>query len=69
MYEVAKNNEIDRRIGIGNNFKHKNFMEKSFSNGDLDNLPYFYFYFRTPFIFFIDFTSFAKCTNSIIKKQ
>jgi hypothetical protein len=65
IYEVAKNNEIDRRMSKENDIKHKKKCE-SCSHGDLDNLKYFYYFFRTRLVLFIDFTSFGKSTNSRI---
>ncbi len=64
IYEVAKNNEIHRRMSKENDIKYKNNIRQSCSHGDLDNFQYFYYFFRTRLVLFIDFTSFGKSTNS-----
>ena len=53
IYEVAKNNEIDRRMRKENDIKHKKNIRESCSHGDLDNLQYFYYFFWTRLVLFI----------------
>jgi hypothetical protein len=42
IYEVAKNNEIDRRMSKENDIKHKKNIWESCSHEDLDNLQFFF---------------------------
>ena len=41
IYEVAKTNEIDRRMGKENDIKQEKNIKQNCSYGDSDNLQYF----------------------------
>ena len=52
IYEVAKSKEIDRRMGKENGIEHENNITEICSYGDLDNIQYFYYFYRTSSAFF-----------------
>ena len=64
MYEVVKNNKIDRKISKENDIKYKN-IRQNYSYTNLYNIQYFLW---TPLVLFIDFTSFGRSIKSKLFK-